>query len=92
MRSAGSRGRSRSSSRRATIRELLDLYPALRFKLDASDSWTDEIVAELAATGAVDVVDLKGLYEGDWLDATPSASSTAASPRASRRPGSRTRA
>ena len=55
------------------IRELLDLYPALRFKLDASDSWTDEIVAELAATDAVDVVDLKGLYEGDWLDATPSA-------------------
>ena len=57
----------------SAIRELLDLYPALRFKLDASDSWTDEVVAELAATGAVDVVDLKGLYEGDWLDATPSA-------------------
>ena len=55
------------------VRELLDLYPALRFKLDASDSWTDEIVAELAATGAVDVVDLKGLYEGDWIDATASA-------------------
>ena len=55
------------------IRELLELYPTLRFKLDASDSWTDEIVAELSATGAVDVVDLKGLYEGDWLDATPSA-------------------
>jgi hypothetical protein len=57
----------------SSVRELLDLYPALRFKLDASDSWTDEVVAELAATGAVDVVDLKGLYEGDWLDATPSA-------------------
>jgi hypothetical protein len=55
------------------VQELLELYPALRFKLDASDSWTDDIVAELAATGAVDVVDLKGLYEGDWLDATPSA-------------------
>src|SRR5688500_310841 len=48
-------------------------YPALRFKLDASDSWTDEVVAELAATRAVDVVDLKGLYEGEWVDATPSA-------------------
>ena len=57
----------------SAVRELLELYPTLRFKLDASDSWTDEIVAELAATGAVDVVDLKGLYEGDWLDATPSA-------------------
>jgi hypothetical protein len=55
------------------VAELLALYPGLRFKLDASDSWTDEIAAELAATGAVDVVDLKGLYEGDWLDATPSA-------------------
>ena len=48
-------------------------YPDLRFKLDASDSWTDEVVAELAATGTVDVVDLKGLYEGEWVDATPSA-------------------
>ena len=57
----------------SAVRELLALYPTLRLKLDASDSWTDEIVAELAATGAVDVVDLKGLYEGDWLDATPSA-------------------
>jgi hypothetical protein len=56
-----------------TVRELLELYPALRFKLDASDSWTDELVTELAATGAVDVVDLKGLYDGDWVEATPSA-------------------
>ena len=55
------------------VRELLALYPELRFKLDALDAWTDEVVAELAATGAVDVVDLKGLYEGDWVDATPSA-------------------
>ena len=31
------------------------------------------VVAELAATGAVDVVDLKGLYDGDWVDATPTA-------------------
>ena len=55
------------------VRELLDLYPQLRFKLDALDEWTDETIAELAATGAVDVVDLKGLYEGEWVDATPSA-------------------
>jgi hypothetical protein len=54
-------------------REWLAVAPALRFKLDASDSWTDELVAELASTGAVDVVDLKGLYDGDWVDATPSA-------------------
>ncbi|MGZ8782292.1 MAG: hypothetical protein ACXWZB_02205 [Gaiellaceae bacterium] len=55
------------------VKQLRELYPELRFKLDASDTWTDEVVAELAATGAVDVVDLKGLYEGDWVDATPSA-------------------
>ena len=55
------------------VRELRALYPSLRFKLDASDSWTDDMVAELAATSAVDVVDLKGLYEGEWVDATPSA-------------------
>jgi hypothetical protein len=53
--------------------EWLAVEPGLRFKLDASDRWTDELVAQLAATGAVDAVDLKGLYEGDWVDATPSA-------------------
>ena len=57
----------------SAVQELLGLYPELRFKLDASDKWTDEVVAELAATGAVDVVDFKGLYDGDWVDATPSA-------------------
>ena len=54
-------------------REWLAVAPELRFKLDATDSWTDEVVAELASTGTVDVVDLKGLYDGDWVDATPSA-------------------
>ena len=53
--------------------EWLAAAPGLRFKLDASDDWTEERVAALAATGAVDVVDLKGLYEGDWVDATPTA-------------------
>jgi hypothetical protein len=53
--------------------EWLAVAPGLRFKLDASDDWTDERVAALAATGAVDVVDLKGLYEGEWVDATPTA-------------------
>jgi hypothetical protein len=53
--------------------EWLGVSPGLRFKLDALDTWTDELVAGLAETGAVDVVDLKGLYEGEWVDATPSA-------------------
>ncbi|MBA2385247.1 MAG: hypothetical protein H0V68_11380 [Actinobacteria bacterium] len=56
----------------SAVSELVALYPSIRFKLDASDSWTEELVTELAATRAVDVVDLKGLYEGEWVDATPS--------------------
>ena len=57
----------------SAIREWREVYPELRFKLDASDKWTDDLVAELAGTGAVDVVDLKGLYEGEWVEATPTA-------------------
>ena len=57
----------------SAIREWRELYPELRFKLDASDKWTEALVAELAETGAVDVVDLKGLYDGEWVQATPTA-------------------
>jgi hypothetical protein len=49
------------------------LYPELRYKLDATDAWDEAFVGELRASGLVDVVDLKGLYEGEWVDATPSA-------------------
>jgi hypothetical protein len=41
----------------------LDLYPELRFKLDATASWTASLIAELAATGAVDSIDFKAYYE-----------------------------
>jgi hypothetical protein len=40
----------------------LERYPALRFKLDAHVAWSDETVAALARTGAVDIVDFKGRY------------------------------
>jgi hypothetical protein len=43
-------------------------YPTLRFKLDPTPTWTDEIVDALARTGAVDSVDFKGLYEGTVVD------------------------
>ncbi len=43
-------------------------YPGLRFKLDPTSDWTDALIAELVATGAVDSVDLKGLYEGSIVD------------------------
>src|SRR5919204_3628285 len=52
----------------APVRRRLDLYPHLRFKLDPTNGWTDELNAELVDTGAVDSVDLKGLYEGTVVD------------------------
>jgi L-alanine-DL-glutamate epimerase-like enolase superfamily enzyme len=50
------------------VRRRLDRYPATRFKLDPTSDWTPELVAELQATGSVDSVDLKGLYEGSIVD------------------------
>jgi hypothetical protein len=53
------------------LRRWLDLYPELRFKLDPTASWDHALVAELAATGAVDSVDLKGAYRGTVVDQPP---------------------
>ena len=50
------------------VRDRLERYPTLRFKLDPTPSWDAALVAELAATGAIDSVDLKGLYEGSVVD------------------------
>ena len=49
------------------IHRWLELDPNLRFKLDPASDWTDELIAELAATDAVVTVDLKAYYrsEGD---------------------------
>jgi hypothetical protein len=50
------------------------LYPGMRFKLDAATDWSEERIARLAATGAVDTVDLKGHYqdvEGVGLEPDP---------------------
>jgi L-alanine-DL-glutamate epimerase-like enolase superfamily enzyme len=54
------------------VRQRLERYPTLRFKLDPTNDWTDELIAELVATGAVDSVDLKGLYKGTVVDQAPS--------------------
>jgi hypothetical protein len=53
------------------VRAWLELYPWLQFKLDPTSAWTDELVAELAATGAVESVDLKGAYRGTVVDQPP---------------------
>ncbi|MBW3535719.1 MAG: thiamine phosphate synthase [Gemmatimonadetes bacterium] len=46
----------------------LERYPTLRFKLDPTSSWDEELIAGLVATGAVDSVDFKGMYEGTVID------------------------
>jgi L-alanine-DL-glutamate epimerase-like enolase superfamily enzyme len=44
------------------IRRRLDIHPGLRFKLDVTPAWTQELIDEVAATGAVEIVDFKGQY------------------------------
>ena len=79
--SAASRGRSPTSSRCASARwaptsrrtpsrllKVLERYPGTRFKLDPTNTWTPELIAELADTGAVDSLDLKGKYKGTPVD------------------------
>ena len=53
------------------VRKRLDRYPSLRFKLDPTSDWSDELIAELVRTGAVDSVDLKGFYAGTVVDQPP---------------------
>ncbi|WP_372789926.1 hypothetical protein [Paraconexibacter sp.] len=55
----------------APLRSRLDRYPSLRFKLDPTPSWDEDLIAGLVTTGAVDSVDLKGLYEGSVVDNPP---------------------
>ena len=49
------------------VRRWLELDSAHRFKLDPASDWTDELIAELAGTGAVVTADYKAYYaaEGD---------------------------
>ena len=44
------------------LRARLGVYPGLRFKLDATSSWDDGLLGELADLDCVDVVDMKGRY------------------------------
>jgi hypothetical protein len=58
-------------STRLDIRPWLALYPALEFKLDPTPEWDDTLVAQIAATGAVRVVDFKAFYKGTPVDVAP---------------------
>jgi L-alanine-DL-glutamate epimerase-like enolase superfamily enzyme len=46
----------------------LEIAPTLRFKLDPTPSWDEDLIARLVALRAVDSVDLKGQYEGTIVD------------------------
>jgi len=50
------------------VRARLARYPDLRFKLDATSAWSEELFTQLIATRAVAAVDLKGLYAGSIVD------------------------
>jgi hypothetical protein len=54
------------STRVANVPRWRELYPELRFKLDADADWTDELVASLVAASNVDTVDFKGIYRGEF--------------------------
>jgi hypothetical protein len=47
------------------IARRLDAHPELRFKLDVTPEWSPELMAQVAGTGAVDIVDFKGHYPRD---------------------------
>ena len=49
----------------------LELHPTLGFKLDATTSWSDELVSELRELGCVDSIDFKGHYTGTVVDQAP---------------------
>ncbi len=53
------------------VRSRLEHYPTLRFKLDATSSWTPDLISALVATEAVDSIDFKALYHGTIVDQPP---------------------
>ena len=50
------------------VRMRLEIYPTLRFKLDPTNDWSDELIQQLIETRAVDSLDLKGQYKGTPVD------------------------
>jgi hypothetical protein len=51
----------------------LDKDPGLRFKLDPTPTWDDDLVRELARLGCVEVIDLKGTYRNVSVAMDPEA-------------------
>lgn len=55
----------------AALETLWARYPGMGLKLDASADWSEALVAELAASGRVACVDLKGQYKGAYSGTAP---------------------
>src|SRR3954453_12156295 len=52
----------------AKLRAFLAKYPTLKFKLDPTPAWTEQLISELRDMGVVDSLDLKGQYHGTVVD------------------------
>ncbi|MFC7099035.1 hypothetical protein [Halobaculum marinum] len=50
------------------IIDWLNRNPELEFKLDPTSEWSEEVIERLAATDAVQTLDLKGQYHGTTVD------------------------
>jgi hypothetical protein len=59
------------ASTRADIASYREHDPDLEFKLDADEAWDDGLLATLAGTGRVRVVDFKAYYRGTSVDLAP---------------------
>jgi hypothetical protein len=56
------------------VRARISAYGHVGFKLDYEAEWDQTLIEDLAATGAVDVVDFKGAYKGTVVDVETSPS------------------
>jgi hypothetical protein len=54
------------STRAENVVPLLELYQGMRFKLDPTKEWTDELIDRLSELGCVDTADFKGVYRGSF--------------------------
>jgi hypothetical protein len=50
------------------ILRMLEKYPGTRFKVDPTNSWTQELIDTLVETGSLDSLDFKGFYSGTPVD------------------------
>ena len=49
----------------------LERCPQLRFKVDPTSDWDEELIEALARTGTIELIDFKGHYEGSMMEQEP---------------------